>query len=258
MSETKNEIYNNLSLALNNGEFFLCYQPIIDALTNKPLWFEALIRWDRPSIGIISPMSFIPVCEETRLIIPIGMWVLKSACSQLKTWHKLGFTKCGISVNVSPVQLQQHDFAEVVCNLLDDTDLSSSYLLLEIIESVQLEKDYNVIRNLTCLKKQGIKISIDDFGTGYNCLQYLQNFVFSSLKIDVSFIKNLENDVSKVIVDSIISLGHKLEAKIIAEGIETKAQYEYLKNKECDMLQGYYFSKPITAEEMLVFLNNNF
>jgi len=258
MSETNNELYKNLSLALNKGEFFLCYQPIIDTLTNKPLWFEALIRWDNPITGIVGPMTFIPACEETRLIIPIGMWVLESACSQLKTWHKLGYTKCGISVNVSPVQLQQHDFAEVVCKLLDDTDLSPSYLNLEITENVQMETDHNIVRNLTCLKKQGIKFSIDDFGTGYNCLQYLNNFVFNSLKIDVSFIKNLENDVSKVIVDSIISLGHKLEAKIIAEGIETKAQYEYLKNKGCDMLQGYYFSKPITTEEMLVFLNNNF
>jgi len=258
MLETNNQIYENLNFALNNDEFFLCYQPIIDTLTNKPLWFEALIRWDRPSIGIINPMTFIPVCEETRLIIPIGMWVLKTACTQLKKWHKLGYTKCGISVNVSPVQLQQHNFAEVVCNLLDDANLSHSYLFLEITESVHMETDYNVVRNLTYLKKQGIKISIDDFGTGYNCLQYLQDFIFSILKIDVSFIKNLENDVSKVIVDSIISLGHKLEAEIIAEGIETEAQYEYLKNRECDMLQGYYFSKPITAEEMLVFLNNNF
>lgn len=253
----RNYIKKDLKTAIEKGEFFLCYQPIIDIRTKKMASMEVLIRWRHPKKGIISPGKFITIAEETGLIIPIGEWVLKTSCSQLKEWHDIGYTDYGLSVNISVIQLQQHGFAEVVSRVLAETGLKSKYLELEITESAFMESNHTVTMNLIHLRKRGVKVSIDDFGTGYNSLKYLQEFSVNSLKIDRTFIFNIKADVNKVIIDTVISLGHKINAEITAEGVEIKEQYEYLKMKGCDKIQGYYFSKPLLPEEAIEFFKEN-
>lgn len=244
-------VKKGLRTAISNEEFFLCYQPLIDIKAKRMVSAEALIRWRHPVKGIISPMEFIPAAEKMGLIIPIGEWVLKTACRQLKEWNDSGCGDFGISVNVSIIQLQQPYFAEVVSRVLEETGLPPKYLELEITENVLIESTHTVARNLNGLKKQGIKISIDDFGTGYSCLEYLQKLSIDSLKIDKTFVYNIKIDVNKAIVEAIISLGHKLNMEITAEGVETEEQYYYLKDKGCDKVQGYYFSKPLLPEELI-------
>jgi EAL domain-containing protein (putative c-di-GMP-specific phosphodiesterase class I) len=247
----------DLRNAIENEEFFLCYQPLIDIRIKKVVCMEALIRWKHPRKGIISPMEFIPIAEETGLILPIGQWVLKTACSQLKEWHDMGYNNFGLSVNVSVIQLQQPDFAETVSRIIAENRLLPEYLELEITESAFMESARTVARNLNSLRKRGIKVSIDDFGTGYNSLKYIQKLAVNSLKIDKTFVYNIKDDINKVIIDAIISLAHKINAEITAEGVETKEQYEYLKKKGCNKIQGYYFSKPLLPEEAAEFLKIN-
>lgn len=250
----RSDIKKDLRAAIENGELFLCYQPLIDIKTEKTVCMEALIRWKHPRKGIISPMEFIPIAEETRLIVPIGEWVLKNACRQLKEWHAMGYTDSGLSVNVSAIQLQQPDFAEVVCRILEESGILPKYLDLEITESIFIQSTHTVTKNLNCLKKQGVEISIDDFGTGYCCFEYLQKLAITNLKIDRAFVCNIKVGVNKAIIDAVISLGHKINIEIIAEGVETKEQYDYLKKEGCDKVQGYYFSKPLLPEDTIKFL----
>lgn len=250
-------IIKELQAALDNEEFFLCYQPFINIKTKKAVWMEALIRWKHPKKGIINPVHFIPIAEETGLIIPIGEWVLQKACTQLKKWHTMGYSDYGISINISGIQLQQNNFPEIVSKTLSDVGLLSKYIELEITENVFLNLTQTVKRNLNSLKNNNINISIDDFGTGYNSLINLQEVAITHLKIDRKFIKNIKIPVNQAIIETIIELGHKINAEITAEGVETKEQYDYLKKKKCDKIQGYYFSKPLLIDEMTKFIEKN-
>jgi EAL domain-containing protein (putative c-di-GMP-specific phosphodiesterase class I) len=251
------DIRNELSKVIENDELFLCYQPLINTKTNKMVGMEALVRWRHPEKGIISPMDFIPIAEETKHIIAIGEWVLRNACMQMKTWLDMGYKKYGISVNISVVQLKQQNFSEVVTGILNATGLLPEFLVLEITETVCMESSNMITRNLMRLKNKGIKISIDDFGTGYNTLNYLQTIEINHLKIDKTFISNFETNVNQAVIEMIIKLGHRINAKIIAEGVETKEQYDYLKQMECDTIQGYFFSEPLLAEEMVDFFDKD-
>jgi len=253
----RNNIKRDLKDALDNEELLLCYQPLIDARTKRVVRFEALIRWKHPKKGIIGPLDFIPATEETKLIIPIGEWVLKNTFMQLKEWHELGLKDFTLSVNASIVQLQKPDFAETVIEMLLDVGISPKYIELEITESVLMDSVYTVEKNLSLLRKQGIKVSIDDFGMGYNSLKYIQKFDVDCIKIDRTFVSNIDDDINKIIIKHIISLGHSINAEIIAEGVETKEQYKYLKKQGCDIIQGYYFSKPLLPEEATRFLEVN-
>jgi EAL domain-containing protein (putative c-di-GMP-specific phosphodiesterase class I) len=250
-------IKNELNKVIENDELFLCYQPLINAKTNRMEGMEALVRWRHPQKGIISPMDFIPIAEETKHIIAIGEWVLRKACVQMRKWLDLGYKKYGISVNISAIQLRQADFSEVVTSILNEAGLHPEYLILEITETVCMESSNMVTRNLMRLKQKGVMISIDDFGTGYNTLNYLQTIEISHLKIDKTFVNNYESNVNQAIIEMIIGLGHRINAKIIAEGVETKEQYDYLKKMECDTIQGYFFSEPLLAEEMMEFLKKD-
>ena len=253
----RNNIKRDLKDALDNEELLLCYQPLIDARTKRVVRFEALIRWKHPKKGIIGPLDFIPATEETKLIIPIGEWVLKNTFMQLKEWHELGLKDFTLSVNASIVQLQKPDFAETVIEMLLDVGISPKYIELEITESVLMDSVYTVEKNLSLLRKQGIKVSIDDFGMGYNSLKYIQKFDVDCIKIDRTFVSNIDDDINKIIIKHIISLGHSVNAEIIAEGVETQEQYKYLKKQGCDIIQGFYFSKPLLAEEATKFLKAN-
>ncbi|WMJ77750.1 MULTISPECIES: putative bifunctional diguanylate cyclase/phosphodiesterase [unclassified Sedimentibacter] len=253
--------HEEISILMENleyNEFFVHYQPIVDAATYEIRWIEALARWNSPIAGTVSPDKFIPVLEEKLHIIPVGMHILKKACMQLKRWYSNGCTNSGISVNVSSLQLQQHNFAEAVVTTLHEFGLKPHNLVLEITESLKLMGNEHALQTLKVLKEMGIRISIDDFGTGYNCLKCLQEFEFTSIKIDRSFVANMGNNRCKIIIDSIISLGHRIGVKVIAEGVETIEQCNQLKHMGCDMLQGYYFYLPSPAEELSLLLKNDF
>lgn len=237
--------------AMNNNEFLLYYQPIVNKRSDI-IWYEALMRWNNPSMGIIQPQVFIPLMEESKLIIEAGNWVLNEACSQMKKWHRNYHVNYGISVNISSLQLQQYNFKEIVYNTLIRTNLKPENLLLEITESIDLGVEPHVINALKDLIELGVRISIDDFGTGYNSLKYLQEIEFTSLKIDRSFVTNINNLKGRVLVESIIVLGHRMGVKVIAEGVENIEQYNLLKSMNCDLFQGYYFSKPLPVEDIKI------
>lgn len=243
-------IEQELRSAITNDELTLYYQPQYNVLTSKIIGAEALIRWVHPTHGIIPPSDFIPIAEETGLIDDIGKWVMNSACSQVKKWQNQGFKSFKVGVNVSPHQFKQKNFVSEVHKILQKTGLPYKYLDLEITETIGIEDTFDAIDKLNILKKSGIKISIDDFGTGYSSLSYLTKFPIDTLKIDKSFIQNMNDDpTSKTIVSSIIAVGKNLNLDIIAEGVETKEQLEFLKSQNCIQIQGYLFSKPITADE---------
>lgn len=252
------EIESNLRNALANKEFILYYQPQVDVNTGRLTSFEALIRWNNPKLGFISPIHFIEIAEENQMIIDIGNWVIKTACEFIKELHTSQKSSCYVSVNVSVLQFLQTDFIDNVLKILDETNLPPQYLELEITESIYI-KNYEIIcRKLVELRKKGIRIALDDFGKGYSSLSYLKELPIDTLKIDKSFIDDVCNDGNKSLVEDIIKMGHKMELNIIAEGVETSEQYNYLKEAQCNAIQGYLFSKPVEENDAIELLNKNF
>jgi EAL domain-containing protein (putative c-di-GMP-specific phosphodiesterase class I) len=211
---------------------------------------EALIRWHRPGLGMISPARFIPLAEETGLIVPIGEWVLRTACAQNKAWQDAGLPTCCVSVNLSARQFKQPELADMVAAVLRETGLEPQHLDLELTESLVMSGAEQFISKLQALNAMGVRLSIDDFGTGYSSLSYLKRFPINTLKIDQSFVRDIVTDVDDAaITRSVISLGHSLNLKVIAEGVETDAQLAYLRRHGCDEMQGYLFSRPVPAAE---------
>jgi|GEM_PF-1161470 len=243
---------NSLRLAIERNEFVLYYQPQVNIRTNKLIGVEALIRWNHPQNGLISPAKFIPIAEETGLIIPIGEWVLHEACRQHLSWIDFGLPAIQISVNVSAIQFQEKQFFFTLQEIIKSYNIDPSYLELELTEGIIMKDVNTVIKELHFLKALGVKLSIDDFGTGYSSLQYLSQFPIDKLKIDQSFIRAMDADPSSLaIVETIISLAEKLQIKVIAEGVETKDGVKILQKCGCDEVQGYYFSKPLPAHEFI-------
>ncbi|MDK2917789.1 MAG: hypothetical protein PWQ37_522 [Candidatus Petromonas sp.] len=245
------ELEKMMPKGIENGEFKLYYQPIIDVKTLSIIGMEALVRWNHPVLGMISPEKFIPIAEENGFIVTLGEWVLKTACRQNKAWQNAGFKKIFVSVNISLRQFQNKNFVKMIKDILNETSFDSKYLGLEITESIAMENEDYTIEVLRELKDMGLYLAIDDFGTGYSSLGYLNKFPIDTLKIDKSFIKTLmdEKENSAPIASSIIALGHNLNLKITAEGVETMDQFKYLKKQNCDAIQGYLFSKPLTSDE---------
>jgi len=235
--------------AISKGEFTLHYQPLFTAKHQKLIGFEALLRWKNSEMGEISPVRFIPVAEETRLIIPIGEWVLRNACEFLKTLHDIGSTELTMSINISILQLQQPDFANKVLEVLEQNNLRPESLELEITESVLIQYIDKVAENIAVLKKIGIKITLDDFGTGYSSLNYLTQLPISTLKIDRSFIERIGyTEDSKLIIEPIIFISKKMGLITVAEGVETRLQLEYLQKLDCDVIQGFLLGRPQPEE----------
>jgi diguanylate cyclase (GGDEF)-like protein/PAS domain S-box-containing protein len=249
------ELERELRRALEDNHFTLQYQPKVNLKTGKIFGAEALLRWNHPQLGNISPAEFIPIAEETGLIITIGNWVLKEAFKQTKKWVDEGWDEVKIAVNVSVMQLQQPRFLQELRDLLSQADLHGTHLVLEITES--LIRDKNSLKILHRIKKMGIEIAMDDFGTGYSSLSILKHVPIDCLKIDKSFIDDIHTK-DEAIVKTIIDMGFNLNCKLVAEGIETKKQMEFLQQLNCHFGQGYYFSKPVDAEEILPLLNKDF
>ena len=247
-------LLNRLRQAIPNNEFVLHYQPKIDLASGKIIGSEALIRWNSDE-GIISPASFIPLAEETGLIIQIGEWVLRTACRQNRTWQLAGHPPIPVSVNLSPRQLARGNIVELVERILAEIGMEAKYLELEITESVMATDVEKSFALLTRLRAQGVKISLDDFGTGYSSLSYLKSFPVDTLKIDQSFIRDIAtNPDSAAIIKAIVSLGHNLNLTVLAEGIETEEQFQFLLKNGCNEGQGYLMSKPVTCHAFIQLL----
>ncbi|QHS22070.1 EAL domain-containing protein [Virgibacillus sp. MSP4-1] len=237
-------IENELRRAIKQKQFEVHYQPQVDISNNQVIGFEALLRWKHPSRGYISPGMFIPLAEKTGLIIEIGDWVLREACRQNRKWHQKGYGPTKVSVNLSVKQFLQKDLVKKVRDILQESKLDAKYLELEITESMAMSNEAYIMDTLKGLKELGVNVSIDDFGTGYSSMKYLSQFPLSKLKIDQLFIRG-EQKQNQAIVKSIIHLSHSLDMKVIAEGVETREQLEFLKGEKCDEIQGFYFSKPV-------------
>jgi diguanylate cyclase (GGDEF)-like protein/PAS domain S-box-containing protein len=249
---------NDIRLALERNEFTLHYQPQVNLTNGMVCGAEALLRWKHPEKGFISPAEFIPVAEETGQIVPIGEWVLRTACAQLAKWRRQGMLAFPISVNLSITQLHQPHLTQLFINVLEETKLSPQDLELEITEGVMADKAQPTMAFLHYMHKLGVKLAIDDFGTGYSSLSYLKKMPIDRLKVDQSFVRDIttdENDAA--IVRSIINLGHQLKLQVIAEGVETMEQLDFLRARGCDEIQGYFYSRPLPAEEFAIFINSN-
>ena len=241
---------DDLRLALDKNELFLVYQPQMSLMTGEITGFEALLRWQHPEMGLVPPGRFISVAESSGLIIPIGEWVLRTACAQAKKWMDAGFRVPSVAVNVSAVQFRQEGFCELVKAVLKDTALPPQCLELELTESLLLSSGDAIFSLLKELKSMGVSLAIDDFGTDYSSLSYLRQFPVSKLKIDGSFIKDvaISRDDAAIAV-AIIEMSKALNLKVIAECVETEAQMAFLQSRRCDEIQGYYFSKPLSVAD---------
>lgn len=243
------ELERELRWALERNELVLYYQPQADLTTGKIVGMEALVRWQHPKSGLIPPLEFIPLAEETGLILEIGDWVLHTACRQLQSWRQKGFSALRVAVNLSGRQLEHQDLVRKVAAVLNDTGLPAGLLELEITESVIMRRAEDVISLLDQLKALGVKLAVDDFGIGYSSLNYLKRFPVDLLKIDRSFLHDISTDPYDVaIINGIIALAKSLQLEVIAEGVETKEQEAFLKEQCCDFMQGYYLSEPLPAE----------
>jgi polar amino acid transport system substrate-binding protein len=253
--EKRSELEQSIRKAIERQEFEIYYQPYYSVAEEKMVGMEALIRWFHPHKGMISPAEFIPVAEETGLIREIGRWVLEKVCYQNKEWQDKGLLKLPIAVNVSELQLEDRDFISDLEGIILKSGLDPSYLHIEITESNFMQSIDESIETLDRIRKIGIDIALDDFGTGYSSLNYLQHLPITTVKIDKSFIDEISKRPSEsLLLSEIISIAHKLNMNVIAEGVEHKMQVDYLASKKCDMIQGYYYSRPLSVEQIELLL----
>ncbi|MEM9275142.1 MAG: EAL domain-containing protein [Cyanobacteria bacterium P01_F01_bin.143] len=252
------KLETDLRLALKHQELAVYYQPIVSLNTNSLIGFEALVRWNHPKRGFVSPVEFIPVAEETGLIVPLGLWVMRSACHQFRLWQtKHSIDQLKISVNLSVKQFYQPDFIQQIDHILHETQLDSQSLKLEITESAIVDNAESATLLFQKLRQREIQLSIDDFGTGYSSLSYLHRFPVNTLKIDRSFVSRIGKDGENLeIIQAIVTLAKQLGMTIVAEGIETTQQKEYLKALDCDEGQGYLFAKPLPTQEVESIFDN--
>ncbi|HER27192.1 MAG TPA: EAL domain-containing protein [Rhodospirillales bacterium] len=253
----RNELEQDLHGALEKGEYFLVYQPKVLNSSGDVVGMEALVRWRHPSRGVILPTDFIPIAESTGLIVELGAWVLREAASQAVSWQDQGMAKLIMAVNLSAVQFRDAHLIELIRSTLEETGLDPTLLEIEITESTAMDDASNAARILDSLKAIGVRISLDDFGTGYSSLAYLKRFPLDTIKIDMSFIHDIltsSNDAA--IVQAVINMGQALDMTVIAEGVETGDQYAHLADSGCDEVQGYYFSKPVRAEDFPALIRN--
>ena len=245
------EIEKGLRGAMKNNELEIHYQPQIDIITNKIKGFEALLRWNSSDLGTICPTEFIPIAEKSGLLIPMGDWIIKTVFLQNNLWKSKGYIYDTIAINLSSVQLENHRFEDTLKSLIAETKIDPKFVELEITESVLMKDFNNNVKLLARIRDLGVKIALDDFGTGYSSLSYLKQLPISTLKIDKSFIDNIvANERERAIVDGIINLAQKIDLSVVAEGAETKEQVKVLKKMGCNEIQGYYFSKPLTADQI--------
>jgi diguanylate cyclase (GGDEF)-like protein/PAS domain S-box-containing protein len=237
-----------LHRALERNEFVVHYHPMVEIATGRVVGAEALVRWVHPENGLVQPEEFIPIAEETQLIVPLGTWVLRTACMQMKTWHDAGHAWLRLAVNLSPRQFQDRNLVATVEKILAETGFPPPYLDLEITESTAMQNADLTLSILRRLKEMGIRISIDDFGTGYSSLSYLKRFPIDTVKIDQDFVRDLTAD-DAAIITAVISMARALNLRVIAEGVETEEQLAFLRREQCAEMQGFLYSQPLTSAE---------
>jgi EAL domain-containing protein (putative c-di-GMP-specific phosphodiesterase class I) len=239
-----------LRRAVQEDQLTLHYQPQISLVSGRIIGAEALVRWNDPERGLVHPSAFVPLAEESRLIVPIGEWVLRTACRQIHEWQARGLPLERVSVNLSARQLLQNDLVDVVRSALAESGIVGSSLELEITETTAMQNADSTVDVLNELRELGVAISIDDFGTGYSSLNYLKRFPISTVKIDGAFIRDVATSESDAaIVSAVIGIARSLRLQVIAEGVETEEQLSFLRRRRCDAAQGYLFSRPVTAEK---------
>lgn len=244
----------DLNHAVGNGELRLLYQPKVDTMSGRLLGMEALVRWQHPERGMVSPVEFIPVAEDTGLIVEIGRWVLHEACRQNAEWQKAGLRPLRVAVNLSARQFRSGSLLGEIDAALSGTGLPVNSLELEVTESMVMDDPEEVIKLLEAIRSRGIHLALDDFGTGHSSLAYLKRFPIDCVKIDRAFIKDTPGNADDVaIAKTIVAMAQALNLATVAEGVETAEQLELLKSLGCDQIQGYYFSKPLTANDFLEF-----
>jgi diguanylate cyclase (GGDEF)-like protein len=258
LASSRLELESNLRRAIQNEEFLLHYQPRVSVDSLAITGVEALIRWQHPQLGLVSPSEFIPLAEDTGLIVPIGEWVLRTACLQGRRWLDEGFEPMQMAVNISARQFHDRDLSPTVIRILEETGLPPQYLELELTESSIMQNAEFAAEMLGRLKSMGINISIDDFGTGFSSLASLKRLPIDALKIDQSFVREATSDQDDAaLVMAIITLAHNLRLKVIAEGVETEDQLRFLRLLRCDEIQGYFFSKPVAAETLVALFDSS-
>jgi EAL domain-containing protein (putative c-di-GMP-specific phosphodiesterase class I) len=246
---------NSLRRAIEREELRLHYQPLVSLRDGRFVGAEALIRWQHPELGLVSPAEFIPLAEETALIVPLTHWVLRTACRQMKEWQDAGLELTTVSVNISAQHFTAANLPVAVSEALSSAGLDGRHLCLELTESVMMENVEETIATLLELRKLDVKISIDDFGTGYSSLSYLKRLPIDTLKIDQSFVRNSPSDSDDAAIAMlIISMAHSLNLSVVAEGVETEEQMQLLRSQECDVMQGYLVSRPVPGTEMTAML----
>jgi EAL domain-containing protein (putative c-di-GMP-specific phosphodiesterase class I) len=249
---------NSLRKAIDNEEFYILYQPKVSLQDNRVTALEALIRWQHPTLGLVPPNDFISLAEDSGLIVPLGEWVLRQACMQAKEWQDSSLPPVRVAVNLSGFQLERKDFVERVKVILEETGTDGESLEFEITETVIMQNPEFAVKILNQLRDMGIHISIDDFGTGYSSLAHLKRFSVNTLKIDKSFVSEVDlNSTDAAIATAIIAMGKSLNLSVIAEGVETKGQLDFLKKEECNEMQGYLFSEPLPADKIVELLTSN-
>jgi EAL domain-containing protein (putative c-di-GMP-specific phosphodiesterase class I) len=253
----RRSIEESLRRALERQELAVHYQPKIDLMTGAITGAEALVRWSHPSRGSISPAQFIPIAEECGLITPIGNWVLRQACEQARAWIDAGLPRATVAVNVSVVQFQDENFLNGLLAILGDTGLDPSLLELELTETGLMRRVESTAAILRILRSRGVRVSLDDFGTGHSSLSYLRTLPIDSIKIDQSFVRQINTrDDGASIVTAVITMGRSLKLRIIAEGVETREELDFLRALRCDEAQGYYFSRPVPAPDFAMLLKH--
>ncbi len=245
------DLENDLRRAIGRDQLRLHYQPLVDLATDRIVGFEALVRWQHPTRGLVPPIDFIPLAEETGIIVPLGRWVLETACRQAVVWNDLrpDGPRLSMSVNLSAREFGQPDLIDQVDRLLIETGMDPTTLELEITESVMMDQSEVGVRALSRLRDMGVRVVLDDFGTGYSSLAYLKHLPLDTIKIDRSFVAGLDGDADRSIVGAVIALAHGLRIDVVAEGIETEAQFHLLREMGCDVGQGYLFARPLPAAE---------
>jgi EAL domain-containing protein (putative c-di-GMP-specific phosphodiesterase class I) len=248
---------NQLRRALEQGQFELFYQPQVNCENGRLIGMEALLRWRHPELGLVPPAKFIPLAEETGLIIPIGAWVLHEACRQNAQWQRQGFLQVVVAVNISAVQFRRSHLLDTITSALKDSGLGACWLELELTENIVMHEAVVAIALLRALKSKGIKLTIDGFGAGYSSLSNLKRFAIDKLKIDQSFVQKIPYDLEDAtITRAIISLAREMGLSVIAEGVETVEQSHFLSDQQCDNIQGFLYSKPVPAEAMGMLLKS--
>jgi diguanylate cyclase len=254
----RQSLEQGLRSAVERNELRLHYQPKLNLDTGAITGVEALLRWTHPTRGEISPAQFIPVAEDSGLIVEIGNWVLREACRQAQAWVDAGLRRISVAVNISAIELQQRTFLSNALTILDETGLDPTSLQLELTETVLMKHADHTATLLDTLTKRGVQFALDDFGTGYSSLSYLRRFPISTLKIDQSFVRQIALNPNEPLVSAMISMGRALNLTVVAEGVETQAELRFLRNHQCEEAQGYYFSRPIPHDQLATLLESGF